>query len=430
MLRKIITPFILTLFMMVPIQLSFADSDTLVFENMDYSKSAQTRVFLEGREISFAVSPQSINGRIMVPMRTIFQEFGMKVVWSQAEQTITATGENISIVFKIGGQTALVNYAEQKLDAPARTIKNTTMIPLRFLSENMGYNLVWNSDSNMILLSQSNIVEWRYGGYEKVSPYKEYEVKYYNGARTEEMRYTGQNHEVKFYTIYTENGKISQNVPEYNLSSYGQGWLKISPFEKRTFWIDARLLVDSQNMSIMKDFASGATINTDALLKTSNLGNLIKVTIEKQYFDIDTWRKLSDNPGKYDMISSNEELDGEIIASEDVLFKVIINDSQEAVMLAHTLLKQDLTNESPYHGIFFKDPATVYLWSQTDWERLKGNTAWVGMNADMLKILKMKDPDKRAQTETKFSNFEIWAFEDKYAEAVYLIKDGTVLMLL
>ena len=280
MLRKIITPFILTLFMMVPIQLSFADSDTLVFENMDYSKSAQTRVFLEGREISFAVSPQSINGRIMVPMRTIFQEFGMKVVWSQAEQTITATGENISIVFKIGGQTALVNYAEQKLDAPARTIKNTTMIPLRFLSENMGYNLVWNSDSNMILLSQSNIVEWRYGGYEKVSPYKEYEVKYYNGARTKEMRYTGQNHEVKFYTIYTENGKISQNVPEYNLSSYGQGWLKISPFEKRTFWIDARLLVDSQNMSIMKDFASGATINTDALLKTSNLGNLIKVTIE------------------------------------------------------------------------------------------------------------------------------------------------------
>ena len=244
------------------------------------------------------------------------------------------------------------------------------------------------------------------------------------------MRYTGQNHEVKFYTIYTENGKISQNVPEYNLSSYGQGWLKISPFEKRTFWIDARLLVGSQNMSIMKDFASGATINTDALLKTSNLGNLIKVTIEKQYFDIDTWRKLSDNQGKYDMISSNEELDGEIIASEDVLFKVIINDSQEAVMLAHTLLKQDLTNESPYHGIFFKDPATVYLWSQTDWERLKGNTAWVGMNADMLKILKMKDPDKRAQTETKFSNFEIWAFEDKYAEAVYLIKDGTVLMLL
>ena len=430
MFKKSIMSFIIGLCLLIPLQLSFADTDAVIFENINYSKSSYIRVFLDGREIQFDVRPQSVNSRVMVPMRAIFQEFGLRVNWNQSEQTVTATGENVSIVFKIGSNTALVNYAEQKLDAPARAINGTTMIPLRFLSENMGYNLVWNSESNIILLSQSNIVEWRYGGYEKIAPYKEFELKYYNGSQTEEMRYTGQNHDVKFYNIYTENGKLSQNVPEYNLSSYGQGWLRTSPFAKKTYWVDSRLLVKNQDISILNNFNSGAAIGVRDLLGASATGNFIKITIEDQYFDINAWRSLTNDSSKYSNIATNEELDGKIILSEDVVFKVVVNDREQAVMLAQPLLNLILNTNSAYNGLLTKDPSSLYKWAQTDWDRLKGNVPWVGMNSDMLMILKMKSPDKQSKIETKYSKLETWVYEDEYAESVYFIKDDVILSMI
>ena len=68
------------------------------------------------------------------------------------------------------------------------------MVPLRFLSENMGYNVIWVGASNLILMSKNDVVEWRYEGFENVPPYKKYEVKYVNGTKTNETRYNGANH--------------------------------------------------------------------------------------------------------------------------------------------------------------------------------------------------------------------------------------------
>lgn len=304
------------------------------------------------------------------------------------------------------------------------------MIPLRFLSENMGYNLVWNSDSNIILLSQSNIIEWRYGGYEKVAPYKEYEFKYYNGSKTDEMRYTGQNHDVKFYNIYTENGKLSQNVPEYSLSSYGKGWLRTSPFAKKTYWIDYRLLAKNQDESIFNNVSSNSSMSIKDILNESTSGNFIKITVEDHYFDINAWNNLVTDNSKYSNISTNEELNVKIIPSEDTLFKVIINDKDQAVMLAQPILKLLSEKDNSYNGLLNKDPLTQYKWSQTDWDRLKGNTPWVGMTSDMLMVLKMQSPDKQSKIDTRYSKLETWVYEDEYAESIYFIKDGVILSIM
>ena len=47
-----------------------------------------------------------------------------------------------------------VNGEIVKMDVPARLINDKTMIPLRFLSENLGYEVEWNEENNTAIVRQ------------------------------------------------------------------------------------------------------------------------------------------------------------------------------------------------------------------------------------------------------------------------------------
>ena len=137
------------------------------------------------------MDPRIIDGRTLVPMRAIFERFGLQVAWNEDSGTAVGYDSQHAISFTIGQKSALVNGQGQILDVPASIIDGRTLIPLRFLSASLGYNVVWVGESQLILVSRDNIIEWRPGGYESIPPYKEYEAKHINGVDYNEVRYTG-----------------------------------------------------------------------------------------------------------------------------------------------------------------------------------------------------------------------------------------------
>jgi hypothetical protein len=126
---------------------------TQLFDRIDYQEAANIRVMIDGRQLVFDVNPQIVNGRTLVPMRNIFEALGLTVNWDAATRTAQGTSADSSISFLIGSSKALVNNQEKSLDVPASIIDGRTMIPLRFLSENMGYNVEWVESSRLILIS-------------------------------------------------------------------------------------------------------------------------------------------------------------------------------------------------------------------------------------------------------------------------------------
>lgn len=162
-----------------------------LFENIDYQKSTAIRVIIDEKPVSFDVDPRIIEGRTLVPMRAIFERFGLQVAWNEDSGTAVGYDSQHAISFTIGQKSALVNGQGQVLDVPASIIDGRTLIPLRFLSASLGYNVVWVGESQLILVSRDNIIEWRPGGYESIPPYKEYEAKHINGVDYNEVRYTG-----------------------------------------------------------------------------------------------------------------------------------------------------------------------------------------------------------------------------------------------
>ena len=63
-----------------------------------------------------------------------------------------ATLGDKEITFSIDNVNARINNKPAKMDVPARLINGKTMVPLRFLSENMVYNVDWDADSRTAII--------------------------------------------------------------------------------------------------------------------------------------------------------------------------------------------------------------------------------------------------------------------------------------
>ncbi|MCL2336299.1 MAG: copper amine oxidase N-terminal domain-containing protein, partial [Firmicutes bacterium] len=105
---------------------------------------ASTQVIVDGKSLSFDTQPVVENGRMLVPLRSIFEALNAKVNWDNNSQTITATKDDTNIKLIIGGQ-AYKNDQAVTLDVPAKLVSGRTLVPLRFVSEALGAHVNWEN---------------------------------------------------------------------------------------------------------------------------------------------------------------------------------------------------------------------------------------------------------------------------------------------
>lgn len=113
------------------------------------------KVLLGGQEIVFDVAPfvDPATDRTLVPMRAIFEALGAQVSWDGVLRAVTATKGGTTIVLAIDSPQALVSGRPVALDQPPRIVEDRTVVPLRFVSEQLGLSVDWNGETRTILLT-------------------------------------------------------------------------------------------------------------------------------------------------------------------------------------------------------------------------------------------------------------------------------------
>ena len=101
----------------------------------------------------FDAPPYIENGRTMVPIRVISENFGAEVLWNGEEKSVTIKNAGAEIKLIIDSATAFVNGAEKTLDAPPIISNGRTMVPLRFISEALGKKVEYIAPSSQILIT-------------------------------------------------------------------------------------------------------------------------------------------------------------------------------------------------------------------------------------------------------------------------------------
>ncbi|NLW06572.1 MAG: SH3 domain-containing protein [Clostridia bacterium] len=93
------------------------------------------------------------NGRTMVPLRFIMENMGLKVDWLANEQGIVIQRGATTIKLWIGKKQAYVNGQLLTLDTTPVLKNNTTMVPLRFISQASGGQVEWDSNTRTVSIS-------------------------------------------------------------------------------------------------------------------------------------------------------------------------------------------------------------------------------------------------------------------------------------
>jgi len=141
----------------------------------------QIRVTVDGRPVHFeGQQPVMIEGRVLVPVRGVFEELGFTVGWREAEQLVQLVDTSgrapyparpagaFHINITIGDSNfntfqPLMPDAPRDipwdnhfvLDVPAQIINGSTMLPIRAVVEAAGYFVEWDSGSSTVVISTS-----------------------------------------------------------------------------------------------------------------------------------------------------------------------------------------------------------------------------------------------------------------------------------
>lgn len=113
------------------------------------------RVYVDGQPMGFDVPPTVIQGRVLVPLRGIFERLGATVDYDARSQHIVAVRGGQTVELTVGSRQARVNNSPSLLDVPAFTINGRTMVPLRFISESLGAGVQWVEANQTILISSA-----------------------------------------------------------------------------------------------------------------------------------------------------------------------------------------------------------------------------------------------------------------------------------
>lgn len=110
------------------------------------------QVNLNGRYLCFDTPPQILDGRTMVPLRFLFEQLDEKVTWLPETREIVIGKDDIRL--QVDNTTALVHGEEAMLDVPPLIIEDKTFVPLRFLTESLGYDVVWDQESHLATITE------------------------------------------------------------------------------------------------------------------------------------------------------------------------------------------------------------------------------------------------------------------------------------
>ncbi len=108
---------------------------------------------VNGETITTDVAPVIVNGRTMLPIRFIAEALGAEVEWVETERKVIITKGDTNIVIFIGSEYAYINGEAVKLDAAAFIEGNRTYLPLRFVAEALGADVVWDADARTVTIT-------------------------------------------------------------------------------------------------------------------------------------------------------------------------------------------------------------------------------------------------------------------------------------
>lgn len=112
-------------------------------------------LYVNGVKQTPLVDPYAIDGNTLVPLRTVSEALGAKVDWNQELQRACVELHSTQLVLEPGSNICKVDGVPTEMPCAVEVKNETCMVPIRFISEKLHFNVEWVQDGQKIIITDN-----------------------------------------------------------------------------------------------------------------------------------------------------------------------------------------------------------------------------------------------------------------------------------
>ncbi|MCM3040069.1 N-acetylmuramoyl-L-alanine amidase family protein [Paenibacillus motobuensis] len=130
----------------------------LVLPQIGHAASGGTSIVLDGKALNLPANGQvqNLKGNVMIPIRVVSEELGFDVNWEKKTRTVTIQQLDTVLKLVVDQSTAIVNGDSVRLPVAPKLVSDTVIVPLRFVGEQMGLKVSWDNKAKTAYLVSPN----------------------------------------------------------------------------------------------------------------------------------------------------------------------------------------------------------------------------------------------------------------------------------
>ncbi|MDQ0885937.1 hypothetical protein QFZ81_001025 [Paenibacillus sp. V4I9] len=220
-------------------------------------------VIVNGQKVRFPDTEPYIdaNGRTLVPVRFVSEKLGGTVTWDDIKKVVTVKNGSKTISLPLGSNVATVDGQAVTLDTTAVLTEGRTMVPLRFVSEALSSEVVWDEGAHSVKVTDVS-----------------YKDKVSNGSVTLDAwgRELSKTWDAK-WNLLTDTSKEFYDLPQYT-DTYK--WYNHKEFIEKVPQWTYKDAIDGWSERVRKYYMNQLNID----YRTINEDDFIKNTVDNMQF--------------------------------------------------------------------------------------------------------------------------------------------------
>jgi len=119
------------------------------------SGNADVTVTVDGKKVIFPDAKPFIdeNGRTLIPVRFVTEDLGANVEWNAESREVYITKDGVSIMIRIGEERILANGSTKIMDTKAIIRYDRTYVPIRYVAEELGATVGWDAGTRTVIIT-------------------------------------------------------------------------------------------------------------------------------------------------------------------------------------------------------------------------------------------------------------------------------------
>lgn len=119
----------------------------------------ESKLWVDNQQVKTDIGYLTQNGNMLVPAQTVVEMMGATINWEPEQWKIRISKEDKTLTMYIANCQCANGVKIEKMSAEPTLVRGTVMIPLRFVAEALGAVVIWDGNTNSVIVSTTGDIQ-------------------------------------------------------------------------------------------------------------------------------------------------------------------------------------------------------------------------------------------------------------------------------